>query len=73
MYYTVKKHDGNLRTQDKFRKHEPQPITLIADGVMIKLQLTFVKSAHSFDGSEHLLSSESLRCSQIIGGLLFIV
>ena len=24
MYYTVIKHDGNLRTQEKFRKHEPQ-------------------------------------------------
>ena len=22
MYYTVIKHNGNLRTQDKFRKHE---------------------------------------------------
>ena len=24
MYYTFIKHDGNLRTQEKFRKHEPQ-------------------------------------------------
>ena len=24
MYYTVIKHDGNLRTLEKFRKHEPQ-------------------------------------------------
>ena len=24
MYYTVIKHDGNLRTREKFRKHEPQ-------------------------------------------------
>ena len=24
MYYTVIKHDGHLRTQEKCRKHEPQ-------------------------------------------------
>ena len=27
MYYTVIKHDGNLRTREKFRKHEPQAYT----------------------------------------------